>query len=513
MYNKFSEVLSYLFDKNCPYKTVKVKKLDLDKPFIGSEIKAVLKEKHRLQRSYTRKPITFGDAFRAVRNKANKLVTAAKKNYYRSRISSSCRNGNSKNMWNILNNLLGRQHKDNLPDELLVDGELCRDKGRIANGFNQYFCSIGEKLSSKLPQNDNFEKYLGPLIDRTFIFEPCSAKEIEDLILALDSSTSPGIDEIPVWIFKDNVRSLLKIITGIYNLSMSQGTFPEHLAGAVVICLYKSGNPLELGNYRGISLLVIMSKILEKVVAKRLTKYFTSNSLFTDSQFGFREGMSTENAIQVLVNAVYDSFEQGNAAIGVFVDLSKAFDSLDRDHLCTKLEFYGIKNNELKWFRSYVSNRKQCVKYKNTVSNFAATNFGVSQGGVLSALLYIIYVNDIVKCINNLKFVMYADDTCIFAGYRNLESNVLIMNRELEYVSQWMIDNRLTVNVKKSNYVIFSRAQRKLEKETCVIHLSGSRLAKVKETKYLGVKLDEYLMWIPQVNSVVSKVCKYVPII
>ena len=120
-----------------------------------------------------------------------------------------------------------------------------------------------------------------------------------------------------------------------------------------------------------------MSKILEKVVAKRLTKYFTSNSLFTDRQFGFREGMSTENGIQVLVIAVYDSFEQGIAAIGVFVDLSKAFDSLDRDHLCTKLEFYGIKNNELKWFRSYVSNRKQCVKYKNTVSNFAATNFGV----------------------------------------------------------------------------------------------------------------------------------------
>ena len=130
------------------------------------------------------------------------------------------------------------------------------------------------------------------------------------------------------------------------------------------------------------------------------------------------------------------SFEQGNAAIGVFVDLSKAFDSLDRDHLCTKLEFYGIKNNELKWFRSYVSNRKQCVKYKNTVSNFAATNFGVPQGGVLSALLYIIYGNDIVKCTNNLIFVMYADDMCIFAGHRNLESNVLIMNRELEYVSQ-----------------------------------------------------------------------------
>ena len=129
--------------------------------------------------------------------------------------------------------------------------------------------------------------------------------------------------------------------------------------------------------------------------------------------------MSTENAIQVLVNAVYDSFEQGNAAIGVFVDLSKAFDSLDSNHMCTKLKFYGIKNNELKWFRSYVSNGKQCVKYKNAVSNFAATNFGVPQGGVLSTLLNIIYVNDIVKCTNNLKFVMYADDTCIFAGHRN----------------------------------------------------------------------------------------------
>ena len=158
-----------------------------------------------------------------------------------------------------------------------------------------------------------------------------------------------------------------------------------------------------------------MSKILEKVVAKRLTKYFTSNSLFTDSLVSGK-GCQRRMLFRCWLNTVYDSFEQGNAAIGVFVDLSKAFDSLDRDHLCTKLEFYGIKNNELKWLCSF---------------EFRSHKFGVPQECELSALLYIIYVNDIVKCTINLKFVMDADDTCIFDGHRKLESNVLIMNREV----------------------------------------------------------------------------------
>ena len=166
------------------------------------------------------------------------------------------------------------------------------------------------------------------------------------------------------------------------------------------------------------------SKILEKIVFNRLVRYFNENNLFTPSQFGFRKGMSTEDAIQALVNSIYDAFDSQNSVVGVFIDLAKAFDSVDRDYLLDKLEFYGIKNVELQWFRSYLSNRNQRVKFKGELSDVMSTNFGIPQGGVLSALLYIIYVNDIEFCSRNIKYVMYADDTCVFYENKNLNENI-----------------------------------------------------------------------------------------
>ena len=175
--------------------------------------------------------------------------------------------------------------------------------------------------------------------------------------------------------------------------------------------------------------------------------------------FGFRKGMSTEDAIQALVNSIYDAFDRQNSVVGVFIDLAKAFDSVDRDYLLHKLEFYGIKNVELQWFRSYLSNWNQCVKFKGELSDVMSTNFGIPQGGVLSALLYIIYVNDIEFCSRNIKYVMYADDTCVFYENKNLNENIELLNNELKtYVIGWMLIG--TVNSEKSNYIIFSIAQK-----------------------------------------------------
>ena len=502
-----------MYNKNCPYRIVKIKKLDLNKPYIKSEIKAALKEKHRLQRLFNKKPITYGELFRAARNRANKLVANAKNKYYRNKFNSSCSSGKTKETWQTLNSVLCRNCRNDIPAEMIVNGEICKEKTKIANSFNEYFSNIGERLAEKLPKNNSFKEYLRQPVRTSFAFNPCSEREIIDIVNSLENSTSPGIDDIPVWLLKDNINSLSKIVTAICNLSMAEGLFPEKLAVAIIVCLHKSGNPSLLDNYRGISLPVIYSKVLEKIVARRVVKYFTENSLFIDSQFGFRKGLSTENAIQVLANAMYDSFENDKSAVGVFIDLSKAFDSLDRDYLCAKLEYYGVRDVELQWFSSYLNSRKQCVRFKDEFSSVLPTNFGVPQGGVLSAILYIIYVNDIVMCTDKVKYVIYADDTCVFADHSKLKDNMEIMNRELFKINEWMIANRLTVNTDKTNYMIFSRAQKKIQAGPFVLKLNGSQLNRVGETKYLGVIIDEHLSWKSHVSSIVAKLSKYVPII
>ena len=223
--------------------------------------------------------------------------------------------------------------------------------------------------------------------------------------------------------------------------------------------------------------------------------------------------MSTEDAIQVLMNSIYDAFDRQNSMVRVFIDLAKAFDPVDRDYLFDKLEFCGIKNVELQWFIRYLSNRNQCVKFKGELSDVMATNFGIPQGGVLSAMLYIIYVNDIEFCSKNIKYVMYADDTCVFYENKNLNDNVELLNNELENVCDWMDANRLTVNSEKSNYIIFSRAQKMLHPLEHEIKLKECVLTRVNCTKYLGICIDEHLVWRHHVNSLTSKLSKYVPVI
>ena len=205
-------------------------------------------------------------------------------------------------------------------------------------------------------------------------------------------------------------------------------------------------------------------------------EYFTNNNLFSSKQYAYRKGVSTSDAVLDIVNSLYDAFDVGETAVGVFLDLAKAFDSLNREILFRKLEYYGIGGIELMWFKSYFSDRRQYVKYKDVNSDILRVNYGVAQGSVLGPILYSIFVNDFVSSSTSLKFVMYADDTCVFRTDYNLNRNVYLINRELETVNRWLYDNCLTVNYKKSHYIIFHRKQRTIVDPNHHILINGIKL-------------------------------------
>ena len=234
-------------------------------------------------------------------------------------------------IWRVVNNILGRNNNPALPENFLINGSLVHYSLVIANSFNEYFAKISENLARNFNMNDDFLKYLNMNIrpNTIFSFEPVTNQQLKDIVLSL-KNTSAGFDGLPMKVFKDNIDILCECITHICNMSLITGVFPRQLMIAMVTCLYKSGDPLSIENYRAISILAAFSKILEKIVIIPVVQYFTVNKLFCKSQFGFRKRMSTEDAVLDIVNKLYDAFDRGETVIGVFLDLSRAFDTLNK---------------------------------------------------------------------------------------------------------------------------------------------------------------------------------------
>ena len=255
--------------------------------------------------------------------------------------------------------ILGRDGKKAPVIEKLIinDVEVNGDKS-VAIALNQYFSNIGKMLNENFINIDlDFRRYMKKK-KSVFKFVPIDPTEIISIVSKLNL-TSAGSDELPMFVFKENIVSLSEIIAHICNKSIIKGQYPKILSIAKVLCLFKSGDPSSISNYRPISILPCFSKILEKVFEAQLRDYLELNGIFCKNQFGFRRGRSTETAVHSLVKFFHDSFNEGKYGMAIFFDLKKAFDSLDRSILLEKIKYYGILGNEWKWLASYLSDRCQ----------------------------------------------------------------------------------------------------------------------------------------------------------
>ena len=294
-------------------------------------------------------------------------------------------------------------------------------------------------------------------------------------------------------------------------LSVTCGVPQGSILGPKLIILYiKAGDRSLFSNYRPISLLSQFSKILEKLFNERLDKFIDKFQLLNNCQYGFRSQMSTSHALLDLVEEITSSIDAKKISIGVFIDLKKAFDTVNHDLLIDKLEYYGIRGIAQEWLKSYLKDRKQFVQIDECASTLLSVTCGVPQGSILGPKLFIMYINDICNASSILKFILFADDTNVFFSGVDIQTLCECISRELNKLHVWLSVNKLSLNVDKTNYILFGN---RIYIDNVCIAMNNSIITRVRATKVLGVIIDEKLTWKDHISLVRSKFAKTVGIL
>ena len=382
-------------------------------------------------------------------------------------------------------------------------------KQGISELFNTYFTSVVNKLFESCRHArpvfncTTEELFTKKRFEFTAVGKPFVLKQLK----CLKPKKATGLDGLPARLLKDSAIVIADCVTHLINLSFETGEVPSEWKQAKVVPLFKSGNKDDLDNYRPISILPILSKILEKAVFHQLHSFLSENSLLSPYQSGFRANHSTQLAVTFLTDKIRGHMDKGLLTGAVFIDLKKAFDTVPHDGLLNKLYRYGIQDQPLSWFVSYLSNKTQSVSIENHLSSAANISSGVPQGSVLGPLLFILYINDLPLAVGLSSVMLYADDTVIFTAASSIDQLQLNLSLDLNNVSSWLTANGLFLNPTKTEYVLFGTRQRLIRSEShSPLCMEGKEVNQVKLFKYLGVVLDECLSFNDHISYVRSKV-------
>ena len=484
----FVEMLYSIYNRCCPRKTKSMSAKKLSKPWINDYLVTKINEKHTIFKYYKQGNIEFNE-YNNFKNRLTKMINSAKKNYYANKFHQY--KNNAKATWSTINSVLNRSKKGPAPNVLISGDHEIYNPVDISNLFCNHFSSIAVNLDNSIPASPLDPLYCMPQPKaNSCLIIPTTPCEVISIIMKLENK-SGDINTIPVFIYKLISRSIAPILCDIFNSSVGSGIFPETLKLAKVVPIYKSKNRKIPSNYRPISILLTVSKIMEKIMKMRVSKFINAGNILYDKQFGFREGYSTSDAVLELVDKCATALDSKLYTIAVFLDLSKAFDTVNRQIMIRKMCSLGFRGVVGEWFDSYLCNRRMYVDVNGEHSVTRTLNIGLPQGSVTSPYLFSLYVNDMHRSSDKLSFLHFADDTTIFLSGDNLTTLYADMNEELEKVNQWLQSNRLSLNTDKTKYMLFTH--KNVDHQSFNIKINNSVISHVNHIKFLGITIDRRL--------------------
>ena len=518
-YNTLIKIVSDAINLFLPVRTVKFNRYKHKKSrWITSGILKSIKFRDSLFRKLRSTPVTHESYeikklnLQTYNNILKKNIRLAKKMHYHHSFQNF--KNDAKKTWSLIKDILGRnKNPQHFPQYFEVNGSTISNDIDISNAFNEKFVNIGRTLAEEItpPPNANYKDYLGDPFHSNIVFKQVSTMDIHKIINTLKDKNSVDHDRMSnklIKFLKEELSGPLKLII---NQSIEHSIFPDLMKIAKVTPLYKKDDVHKLINYRPISVLPVMSKIFERVLHNQLCEYFNRNDLLYSSQYGFRGKHSTELAALELIDRIILEMDHDEIPLSLFLDLSKAFDTIDHQILLDKLYFYGIKGNALQLIRSYLSNRYQYVKYKDAVSEALLITKGVPQGSILGPLLFIIYINDLASVSNHLHPIIYADDTTLLANLSVFSTGLVDVNDELNKYSTWMKVNQLSLNSSKSKAMVFHMPQKKVRIPE--LFIDGKSIEFVSSFNFLGIFLDSNMSWKTHTNFISVKIAKVIGIL
>ena len=444
------------------------------------------------------------------------ILTKVKKRSFNNHIGTEISNNfeNKQKLWKTISKVSNRRKskKTEIKQLVLDGGKKITEAQEIANNLNNHFNKIGQKMAKNLKQTESYSplKHITKSPSQSICMYPTTYGEIRKIINHINAKKASGPDEISGYIMKVTLNTIVPVLAELFNMCLSAGIFPDCLKTAEIVPIHKGGKRDITTNYRPISLLPQIGKIFEKIIASRMTSFIDKHKLLVQNQYGFRKHYSTELAVTEVHNKLLQNFEEKKHTCAIFLDLAKAFDSVDHGILLNKLEKLGIRGLGLSLLKSYLTGRLHYVKTNDAVSEMKVLNIGVPQGSVLGPLLFLIFINDLPNA-TKFSVTLFADDTFLSLESSDINKLQIEANAELEKVRKWLLANKLTLNIIKSKFMLLTN-RRNVCKENFLLKLDGSCLERCSSYKYLGVFFDDKLNWkthIKYLSEKIGKVCGF----